>query len=325
MTTLLSTLGNGPIDKVGRAFIQLSTSERIIDCLQTALRLHGTGHFGKIHAILGTSHVGKSTAIDFWMKQTAKAYGGVTENLSRDESRIEAAANVSYVTLHDRGQRIHPVVRIQIVGNPTFKALGDDTLRGLVRGRAPVWKNGGDLASLLATHLTAFQTKVVIYEDIQELAKVKGARKNEAVVLLRNLCKVVRVEVVVVGTEGTLEVLQSENETRKLVATNVTIRPFSRPDFKNEKPGEFVTFLTKLRTQLPNPKLSPIDEEKLADMLWRYSKGVIGDIKHLMLAATDTALQSGISGIDRTALRKHLELKKSLFGKANPFYLPGDE
>ncbi|WEJ56715.1 TniB family NTP-binding protein [Devosia sp. FJ2-5-3] len=310
---------------IGRAFISHSTSNRIVGALDSIYGLQGSRHFGQIVAIQGTSHVGKSTALDFWMIRLAEQLGGITENLARNQERVNEAANVSYVTMMDGPQRIHPVIRIQIIGNPTFRALGDDTLRGLVRGRPDPWKNGGDLASALTNKLVAFRTKLVIYEDIQELAKVKGARANEAVVLLRALCKVARVEVAAVGTEGTFKILKSENETQKLVADWIELSPLAPPDFEKEKPGEFVTFLSKLKKKLLFPKESPLDEKQLALMLWSYCGGVIGEIKSLMQSATDTATRQGWDCIDRTALRKHLELKQKKFGRDNPFFLPGDE
>lgn len=311
--------------QIGRAVVPMKSMQRIINALDGMYRLYGTRHQGQICAIVGQTHTGKSIARETFMKQKAEQLGGYVENIDRDKEIISEVANISFVTVQEGYQLTHPVICIQILDNPTFNALADNTLRALVRGKPPSWDNGGDLATLLQEQLTGRKTRLVIYDDVQEIGKIRGANKNAAVQMLKALCKVAKVEVAAIGIKGTLEVLTSGEEIAELVCKRVILRPLPSPDWKAADKGEFVKFLTDLKAVLPFPDNSPIDEEPIAQPLWEYSGGVIGTVKALLQSATDFAIQHERRCIDRDAMRLALYEEQSVFGENNPFYQAGDK
>ncbi|CAN7550776.1 TniB family NTP-binding protein [Devosia sp. LjRoot3] len=311
--------------KIGRAVVPMRSMKRIINALDDMYRLYGTRHQGQICAIVGPTHTGKSIARETFMKQKAKQLGGYVENIDRDKEIISEVANISFVTVVEGYQITHPVICIQILDNPTFNALADNTLRALLRGKPPNWDNGGDLASLLQEQLTGRKTRLVIYDDVQEIGKIRGGNKNAAVTMLKALCKVAKVEVAAIGIEGTLEVLTSGKEISELVCKRVIIRPLPEPNWEADDKGEFVTFLTNLRKVLPFHEQSPIDEQPIAQPLWEYSQGVIGTVKALLQSATDFAIQNDRPCVDRDVMRLALYEDQSVYGENNPFYVKGDK
>jgi hypothetical protein len=308
--------------EIGSGMAPLASTDRIMNALEGMYRMAGTRHQGQILAIVGPSHIGKSTAQKLFMLQKATELGGIAENVKPGENVVREAANVSYVTVTEAdGTITHPVVRIQILENPTFKALADNTVRALLRGPPPKISNMDELANLLARQLVGKKVRLVIYDDVQELANVTGAPKNRAVVLLKNLCKVGLVEVAAVGIEGTLQVINSDPQTAKLLTKRVILRPIPCPAWDNDAwaSDPFVAFLSEMKPHLPFPADSPIERRDVAEPMWVYSEGLIGVVKALLQAATDFAIHHNLPCIDRQVLRDVLRYEMDLDDTDNPF------
>ncbi|WP_332714403.1 TniB family NTP-binding protein [Pelagibacterium mangrovi] len=310
---------------VGHGMTSLHITRRIVAGLESMFRRAGTSTQGNIYAIVGPTHVGKSTAQKIFMIQKAQQLGGFVENVKPGENDFPEVADVSYVTVQDANGRLkHPVMRIEIHENPTVKALGTHVARALARDEDPPrFSNLNEMTAFFTRQLRGKGVKLVIFDDVQEIGRVTGAARNQAVVLFKALCKTGHTEVAAAGIEGTLEVLSSDKQTADLTTKRHIFEPLPCPPWDDENAdvsqSAFVTFMREMKAHLPFDRESAIDERDIAEPMWHYSQGVIGVAKTLLQEATDYAIHRNLPAIDRKVLRDVVTYEMDLADHHNPF------
>lgn len=315
----------------GDGMASLYITTRIVAGIESMYRRAWTGTQAKIYVAVAPSQSGKSTAQKIFMKQKAHQIGGIVENVKPGENDFDPVADVSYVTVIDAdGKKTHPVVRIEVRQNPTIKALGTHVARALDRRENP--PKLGDLAEMTAfysRHLRNLGVKVMIFDEVQEISRITGSAKNQAVELFKAICKSGYTQLVLAGLEGTLQVVNHDEQISNIATKRHIFGPLSRPNWANPDADltsdEFISFLRDMRSHLPFDGESPIDARDVAEPMWQYCRGVIGVAKTLLEEATDYAIHRDIDHIDRSVLSATLREELDIEDHYNPFFVEEPE
>lgn len=313
----------------GRAMAALDLTQRVVTGLESMYRRAGTGMQGSIYAIQAATHMGKTTAQRIFMIQKAEQLGGYTENVRPGENDLPTLPDVSYVAVPQAdGSISYPVVRIEVHANPTISALTKHVARALTRGAEEVPKLGNlnDMTSFFTPYIRKYGVKLIIFDDVQEIGKVVGVRRNQAVVLFRTLCKTGFTQVACAGIDGTLEVLASDDQTANLTTKRHVFGPLCQPvwdgENRNIKDNAFIVFLSAMEQHLPFDQASNIHHRAIAEPMWEYCEGVIGLAKTLLQEATDYAIHRNYPNIDCKILSDVLKYELNLKDHLNPFFNP---
>ncbi|KKB77492.1 hypothetical protein VW35_15245 [Devosia soli] len=304
----------------GRAVIPNRITRKVADVLSFAHQSYSARHEGRLTLISGESRMGKTIACEQYIFDYAQEHGGRyvawEPNLLNLRER-DAVAGV--VTVEKQGplQTLYPVVMLQIGVNPTFQGIMRDAIFALTR-EAPKQRAGNmALAIQLSRLLGELGTGLLIFDEAQRIVdSMAGPGSRSAAEAFRQICKMTKIEVALVGTGDLMTVVDTAKDLRKMVEQSVTLAPFAFPEHEG---SEWIAMLEELEAELPFDAQSDISSWKVATRLHRYSNGILGEVTTLLGIATKHAMANEEAYVDMDTLLLTLRERLSVPDDQNIF------
>lgn len=268
------------------------------DCLSQIQAMHSAGrhHRGKARGMLifGLTGTGKSTIA----KEHEQRY-----------PRVEAA---------DR--TIIPVLRVELPGQPTAKAIGEAILIAL-QDPLPHAGSAEFRMNRVRKLLKECHVELLIFDEMQHVTDNLNSRdRNIAADSLKNLMNDTGIPCVFIGTPTCLAYFAENQQLGRRCSPKIGIEPFS---FKaaNDR-NEFLRLLLSLHRKLPFEGPSALVDGGTAEALYAASFGLLGLLTQLIECALRITLLEGGRQLTREAL--HQAFREVIYPRCPPSRNPFD-
>ncbi len=267
------------------------------DCLSQIGAMHSAArhHRGKARGMLiyGLSGTGKSTA--------AKEY-------EQRYPRIQASDRM-----------LIPVLRVELPGHPTAKAIGEAILIAL-GDPLPHAGSAEFRMNRVRKLFKECQVELLILDEVQHITdNLNGRDRNIAADTLKNLMNDTGIPCVFIGTPSCRAYFVENQQLGRRCSPKIGIRPFgfgTAPDR-----ADFLRILLSLHKNLPFTGPSALIDAGTAEALHFASFGLLGLLTQLVECALRNTLLAGATQLTREAL--HRAFAEVIYprcpNKRNPF------
>lgn len=191
--------------------------------------------------------------------------------------------------------RLHPVVVMLMPHDPTGPRFYSQLLKAVGVPSIDTFEKSSPRETTVLRVLADLQVKIIIIDELNSVLAGTARQQRRFLQLLRWLSNELRVALVGVGVPETRHALLSDDQLRSRFM-NLELPAW-------EEGPEYSQFVTRLIWSLPLREPSPVDSQKLLQMLIGRTGGVtLGTCKAIERAAI-RAIQSGTERLDYQAFQ----------------------
>ena len=274
------------LNQYARALLHASNEERIayvrkdrfikhekVDIILRALRRtfeSPGGERPRCLAIIGSSNHGKTALINHFHRSV----GG-------DAARREGSHNTM------------PVVVVEAPSRCTAPKLELEIARAIGEPFTPAMKPR-ELSVTILQSLVELKTRILLINEFHHVDPIPPKERTVVYDTIKNITNR-GVHVVIIGTK-VIDRLRQEDEQIQNRFRPIHLNGFER------KESAFLNFLATSETYYPLPQPSGLHNEELADIIFRRTKGVMGEVVSLCNAAAVHAIEHNLPCIDKKCL-----------------------
>lgn len=195
-----------------------------------------------------------------------------------------------------------PVLRIELPGQPTAKALGETILLAL-RDPLPHAGSAEFRLNRVRKLLKECGVQLLLFDEVQHLTDNLNSRdRNIAADTLKNLMNDTGIPCVFIGTPSCRGYFVENQQLGRRCSPKLGIEPFRFKEVGEQK--EFLRLLKSLHDKLPLVGPSALIDRAVAPSLYFASFGLLGILVQLIESALRDTLLSGGTRLEREALRR---------------------
>lgn len=212
-------------------------------------------------ALIGDSNNGKSTILRNFTKRHTP------DNLNVDQIKL-------------------PVMMVQTPSNGNEGALYYEILNHLGAAESP---NEPDVSkkNRLIIILQKLGTKVVILDDLFNIASSPPSKRRQFLNAIRNLGIELQISFIVSGTQETLNILSIDSSIQN------RFKPIFLPRWNVERSIEFAQFIISLEDSLLLKKTSSFRDVVFIERMLIFSEGLLGEAVALLHVLAEDAIRTG--------------------------------
>lgn len=255
----------------------------MVRCLDALATMHSAArhHKGKPRGMLicGLSGTGKSTIGEEYQKR--------------------------YPRVEEDERSVIPVLRVELPGQPTAKAISEAILMAMgdpLAGRGSAEFRLGRVRTLFK----ACGVEMVIVDEVQHMTNNLDRRARDiAADTLKNLMNVTGLPFVFLGTPACSAYFVENQQLGRRCSPKLSIEPFGIRS--SDERRDFQRLLLSLHKGLPFSTPSALVDSSLTESLHFASFGLLGLLSQLIEAALRVSLQAGDGSLTRDALHRGFE------------------
>lgn len=187
---------------------------------------------------------------------------------------------------------IVPVLYVECPGIPSEGGLYTEILRALYERSIPGSVEAKK--SRVITVMRSIQVKVLIIDELHNLAVVGSIKQHQILTSLKYLSNTLKISIVACGDTRLPRIMRIDEQIENRFRTAVI------PKWKCDK--AFRQLLMTFERTLPLREASNLHDRELATMLYAKCEGTIGELAELLKQLAQQAIMSGVEKITAQAI-----------------------
>ncbi|MDD3770283.1 MAG: TniB family NTP-binding protein [Sulfuricurvum sp.] len=139
--------------------------------------------------------------------------------------------------------------------------------------------------------------RMLILDEIQNLLRGTAMKQRIMMDAIKNLSNELMIPIIGAGTQEAVAVLSTEPQL------NTRFDTITLPKWDMDK--NFRAMIVALEKRLPLKKPSRLDTKEKALLIYKISRGNLGDLHRLLIVSTEYAIRHGIEEITVEVIKKH--------------------
>lgn len=190
-----------------------------------------------------------------------------------------------------------PALMVQTPSNANEGALYYEILDHLCAAGSP---NEPDISkkSRLKLILEKLQLKVLVLDDLFNIASSPPAKRRQFLNAIRNLGIELQISFIASGTPETLNILAMDPSIQN------RFKPVFLPRWKMDRGSEFAKFILSLENSLTLKQPSAFRDARFIELMLIFSEGLLGEAVALLHLLAEQAIRTGKEMIDADDLTR---------------------
>jgi hypothetical protein len=315
------------LSHIGQVVLRTPKLLEGLAALNSTFQRYRTRAEGSGLLMLGDTRTGKTTTLNEFLYDMAEQQG-LTYVKTTDPANNGTVGEtaVTYLERREPGEDLErPVMCIQVGNKLSYNSLLREVITAVTEKKVTGITEHGSLVHELCKQLIGQRTKMIIFDDVNNIAEHKGKEAlHSAAEVFKLLMKIARVQVALVGMESAAALCRSNKQLHEMVPRRYHLAPYARPGTAG-KELEFSHFLRDLRKEMPFDQPCPIDDAACALRLHVLTEGRPGSVSLLLTDAIEYALEKKLPLVNQDVLAMVLRHYRAIPDEENVFLLDGND